>query len=83
MINWYKSRPPPNLNAKAFIGICIIILKLLEKSSMEILGIKSINKDSPSGWGGQKLAKTYNKLSISFNNWGYMNAQNREILSKN
>ena len=43
---------------------------------MEILGIKSINKDSPSGWGGQKLA-------INFNNWGYMNAQNREILSKN
>ena len=26
-----------------------------------------INKDSPSGWGGQTLANTYNKLSIKRN----------------
>ena len=55
-----------SLNAKALIGICIFILKLLEKNSMEILWIKSIFKDSPSGWGGQTLANTYNKLSINY-----------------
>ena len=36
----------------------------LEKHSMEILWIICINKDSPSSWGGQTLANTYNTLSI-------------------
>ena len=35
------------------------------------------------GYRGQTLANTYNKLSISFNNWEHTNAQNREILLKN
>ena len=34
-----------------------------------------INKDSPSGWGGQTLANTYNKLTLTFNN-SFKNGQN-------
>ena len=60
-----------------------IVMTVLEISSIEILWVININKNYPSGWGGQTLANTYNKLSISFNNWGHMNAQEREILLKN
>ena len=52
-----------------------IVMTVLEISSIEILWVISINKDHPSGWGGQTLANTYNKLSISFNKWGHTNAQ--------
>ena len=51
-----------------------IVMTVLEISSIEILWVININKDYPSGWGGQTLANTYNKLSISFNNWGHTNA---------
>ena len=59
-----------------------IVLTVLEISSIEILWVINIKKNYPSGWGGQTLANTYNKLSISFNNWGHTNAQEREILLK-
>ena len=39
-------------------------MTLLEISSIEILWVININKESPSGSGGQTLANTYNKLSI-------------------
>ena len=64
---WVSVPNQKHFRSWALIGICIFILKLLEKSSMEILWVKSINKDSPSGWGGQTLANTYNKLSIKRN----------------
>ena len=39
-------------------------MTVLEISSIEILWVININKDYPTGWGGQTLANTYNKLSI-------------------
>ena len=53
-----------------------------------ILWVKSINKEPPSGWGGQTLANTYNKLSILSKPWifhvlGYLQAFSKPKILQN
>ena len=64
------------------------MIPFFKNISTLILWVKSINKDSPSGWGGQTLANTYNKLSILSKLWifyvlGYLQAFSKPNFFKN
>ena len=66
MINWYKNRPPlPRLNAKVWWYYISHVRNCTKTFNEDVLRkIDKIIMNFYGGYRGQKLAKTYNKLSI-------------------